>query len=80
MVADGLVEVIGTARSTRPSRHCGYIAQLRAKDRNALRVFVERLAATLQQDETTPSVTADGVAMTNTNNTPLGGNEHGASK
>jgi hypothetical protein len=80
MVADGLVEVVGTARSTRPSRHRGYIARLRAKDRNALRAFVERLAAFQFQDETTPPAATGGVAMTDTNNTPLGGNEHGESK
>jgi len=81
LLRDGMAEVIGTARSTRPSRHRGYVSILRVKDRAALLAYVQRMTAAFQfQDKTTPPVAADGVAMTDTSNTPLGGNEHGASK
>jgi hypothetical protein len=62
MIADGYAEIVGTTRSVRPSRHRGYIAVLRVKDRPALLLFVERMAAAFQ-DKTTPPVAADGVAL-----------------
>jgi hypothetical protein len=73
MIADGYAEMVGTTRSVRPSRHRGYIAVLRVKDRAALLSYVERMAAAFQfQDETTPPVAADGVANDDTNTTLLG--------
>jgi len=70
LIADELAEIIGTTRSIRPSRHRGWVAVLRLTDRTKAADYVCRLSAAFAAlNETTPPVAADGVAMTDTNET-----------
>jgi hypothetical protein len=70
LLRDGLAECIGTTRSIRPSRHRGWVAVLRLTDRTKAADYVRRLSAAFAAfNETTPSVAADGVAMTDTTKT-----------
>ena len=70
LIADELAEIIGTTRSIRPSRHRGWVAVLRLTDRTKAADYVRRLSAAFSEmNETTPPVAADGVAMTDTNET-----------
>ena len=47
LVVDGYAEIVGTTRSTRPSRHRGYIARLRLVDRPAAIAHIASMAAAL---------------------------------
>jgi hypothetical protein len=70
LVAAGLAEIAGATRSIRPSRHRGWVAVLRLTDRTKAAEYVRRLSAAFTAtNETTPPVAADGVAMTDTNET-----------
>ena len=55
LVADGYAEIVGTTRSTRPSRHRGYIARLRLVDRPAAMAHIATMAAALSAYDATPS-------------------------
>jgi len=47
LVADGLAEIVGTTRSKRPSRHCGYISKLRLLDRGKAIDYLRRMTAAI---------------------------------
>lgn len=69
LVADGLAEIVGTAKSIRPSRHRGYVAVLKLSDRESAKAYIRRLSAALAASETTPPAATGGVAMTDTEKT-----------
>lgn len=70
LVADGLAEIIRTTRSTRPSRHRGWVAVLRLLDRDKAAAYLRRLTASLAAfNEATPPAATGGVAMNDTEKT-----------
>jgi len=71
LLRDGLAECVGATRSIRPSRHRGWVAVLRLTDRQKAADYVRRLTAAFSAttNETTATVGADAVAMTDTTKT-----------
>lgn len=66
LVADGYAEIVGTTRSTRPSRHRGYISRLRLVDRLAALSHIASMAAALSVYDATPSAGTDEAAISDT--------------
>jgi hypothetical protein len=65
LIRDGVAVITGTRRSVRPSRHRGYVSVLQLIDRTKAMAYAQQVATALAvTNETTPSVAADGVAMT----------------
>jgi hypothetical protein len=62
LVNDGLAVIVGTTRSRRPSRHRGYVAELRLLDRSKAVDYLRRMSAALALYNATPNAVTNGVA------------------
>lgn len=76
LVADGFAEIVGMARSRRPSRHRGYVARLRLTDRPAAVLYLKRMGTALTAYDATPPAGTGGAAnSTSTSTTTAQGHQ-----
>ena len=61
LVNDGYATIIGTTRSTRPSRHRGYISIIQLVDRSAAQRYIDTMLAAQAGYDATPSTATDEV-------------------
>ncbi len=64
LVNDGYATIIATTRSTRPSRHRGYISVMRLVDRSTAQSYIDTMTAALAGNDATPPAATDEVTNT----------------
>lgn len=62
LVNDGYATIIGTTRSTRPSRHRGYISLMQLVDRSTAQSYIDTMLAALAGNDATKSAGTDEAA------------------